>query len=153
MSDEVKSLINGTEASSQVSAARANFSSNDLFREISATLSENQLEKRILALTNPTQYHADLKEEMKKAKEIANANYATVYEQYMSAGLTHEQSKTLSIQSAKGIYQSFLDTIRLNYPEAGGSLYAIGAKGEADRAAVGQGSTPFSMLSPSDIAR
>ena len=145
-STAVASILRGTTSLTQ-------FNQDDLNREISATLSENQLDKRLLALTNPTKYQDLIKEEMKKAKETAYTHYDLVRKSYEDAGLTFDQSRALAIQSAKGVYQSYLDTVRLNYPEVAGGLYAIGMKAEADRAGAGTGATPFSSMPAGDILR
>lgn len=130
-----------------------NFNKEDLNREISATLSENQLDKRLLALTDPKAYQKAIKEEMEKAKKSAYDHYELVRKSYEDAGLTFDQSRALAIQSAKGVYQSYLDTVRLNYPEVASGLYAIGMKAEADRAAGSTGATPFSAMPAGDILR
>lgn len=121
---------------------------NDLTREIGSTLTGNQFDKKILALTDPKEYQKQLKTRLKEAEDITVGIYGQVYEQYYKAGMPPDMAKTLALQTARASYAGFVNAINVEYPESTTGIYAIGAKTAGSGIAE---PTPFSSMSASEI--
>ena len=122
----------------------------DLTREIGSTLSSKQFDKRILALTDPKTYQDELKARMKDAEDKSSDIYQQMYTQYYEAGLSSDMAKSLALQSARGVYGSFINALNIEFPESTTGIYSIGAK--AQSAGIAE-PTPFSTMSASEVVR
>jgi hypothetical protein len=123
---------------------------SDLQREIGSTLSTNQFQRRIQALTDPKEYQKDLITRMKEVESRASDVYKQSYEQYYTSGLAPEMAKSLALQSARSTYEMFMNAVRIEFPESSTGIYSIGAKQDAFNQSGSQ-PTPFSVMNPSDI--
>jgi len=145
---EIKTSIIKDSGDFLLSKSGVKLTRGDLTREIGSTLTGNQFDKKILALTNPTEYRDQLKARMAQAEERVVDIYEQVYTQYYDAGMPHDMAKSLALQTARSAYAGFVNAINVEYPESTTGIYSIGAKAQAGGIET---PTPFSAMSASEI--
>ena len=99
-------------------AARAKTAEIDVSRELGLELEETMYANRLLALTNPGQYHAERETKFTDLKKAATNAYKSTLANLLASGLPTENAKALAMRAAASVRDIERQVIDFQFPAA-----------------------------------
>ena len=111
-SEEVKNAMGAVQAGFGISASQT----------LGITFAQNQYDKRVQALTDPSAYAAERKRAYGKLTKAVDKSYADALEKYVNTGMAPDVAKSFAMRAADNERQIQQQILEVEYPSGANAI-------------------------------